>query len=190
LKEHKDARLSEIFEENEQIEARIGDFEIDCVLDEETQVKIMSEITWEALRKSATIPSLRGIRLFKGKLVNLCGKLARIPVTVNGTSTKEDFKIIKFIGNNAPFTMLLGKPWIERDQARKKEEEKVLEQQKRELKDFMTRRIAQLIKEHEDKSKLVSARSSDVEATKALEDPQKTGVSVSNINKVVTLRLS
>jgi hypothetical protein len=72
----------------------------------------------------------------------LCGELAQIPVTVNGTSTREDFEIIKFIEGSAPFTMLLGKPWIERDQGRKKEEEEVLEQQRQELKDFMTRRIA------------------------------------------------
>jgi hypothetical protein len=31
-------------------------------------------------------------------------------------------RIVKLNENNAPFTMLLGKPWIERDQARKKEE--------------------------------------------------------------------
>ena len=30
------------------IEARIGDFDIDCVLDEETQVNIMPKRTWEA----------------------------------------------------------------------------------------------------------------------------------------------
>ena len=41
---------------------------------------------------------------------------------------EEDFEIIKFIEDNAPFTMLVGKPWIERDQARNKEEEKVLDQ--------------------------------------------------------------
>ena len=42
--------------------------------------------------------------------------------------------------------MLLGKTWIEKDQARRKEEE-VLEQKKQELKYFMTRRIAHLIEE-------------------------------------------
>ena len=42
--------------------------------------------------------------------------------------------------------MLLGKPWIEEDQAIRKEEE-VLEQKKQELKDFMTRRITHLIEE-------------------------------------------
>jgi hypothetical protein len=58
----------------------------------------------------------------------LCGKLAQIPMTFNGTSTEEDFEIMKFIEDDAPFTMLLGKPWIERYQARNKEEEKVLQQ--------------------------------------------------------------
>jgi hypothetical protein len=107
----------------------------------------MPERTWEAIGKPAMIPSLGGIGLFRGKLVSLCGRLAQISTTVNGTSTKEDFEIIKCIENNAPFTMLLGKPWIERDQARLKEEEEASEQKKQELKDFMTRRIAQLIKE-------------------------------------------
>jgi hypothetical protein len=41
--------------------------------------------------------------------------------------------------------MLLGKPWIDRDQARKKEEDEVLEQTKHKLKYFMARRIAHLI---------------------------------------------
>jgi hypothetical protein len=82
----------------------------------------MPERTWEDIGKPAMIPSLGGIGLVRGKLMMLCGKLAQIPTTVNGTSTKEDFEIIKSIEDNAPFTMLLGKPWIERDQARKKEE--------------------------------------------------------------------
>jgi hypothetical protein len=74
--------------------------------------------------------------------VTLCGKLTQISMNSNGTSTKEYFEIINFIEDNAPFTMLPGKPWIKRDQARKKEEEKVLEQHRQELTDFMTRRIA------------------------------------------------
>jgi hypothetical protein len=74
--------------------------------------------------------------------VNLCGRLTQISMNANGTSIEEDFEIIKFIEGNAPFTMLLGIIWIERDQARKKEEEKVLEKQSQELTDFMTRRIA------------------------------------------------
>jgi hypothetical protein len=142
LNDHRHVRLSEILKEKECIEERIGDFDIDCVLDEETQVNIMPEKTWEAIGRPAMIPSLRGISLFRGKLVNLCGKLAQIPMTVNGTSIEEDFEIIKCIEKNAPFTMLLGKPWIERDQARRKEEEEALEQKKQELKYFMTRKIA------------------------------------------------
>jgi hypothetical protein len=66
-------------------------------------------------------PSLGELGLFRGKMINLCGKLTQIYMNVNGTSTEEDFEIVKFIENNAPFTMLLGKPWIERNQARRKE---------------------------------------------------------------------
>jgi hypothetical protein len=42
---------------------------------------------------------------------------------------------------------LLGKPWIEKDQIRRKEEEEALEQKKQELRDFMARRIVCLIEE-------------------------------------------
>jgi hypothetical protein len=48
-------------------------------------------------------------------------------MNVNGTSTEEDFEIIKFIEDNALFTMLIEKPWIDRAQARRKEEEESLE---------------------------------------------------------------
>jgi hypothetical protein len=74
--------------------------------------------------------------------------------------------------------MLLGNPWIERDQARRKEEEEVLEQKKQELKDFMTRKITQLIEEQENKSKLFDTRDPDVEAARTLEDSQKTEVPI------------
>ena len=78
----------------------------------------MLERTWEAIGRHAMIPSLGGISLFRGKLVNLCGRLTQIPMTVNGTSTEEDFEIIKFVEDNAPFTMLIGKTYIDRDQAK------------------------------------------------------------------------
>jgi hypothetical protein len=175
LSDHRHVRLSEIFKEEECLEARIGDFDIDCVPDEETQVNIMTERTWEAIGRPAMIPSLGGIGLFKVKLIHRCGNLAQIPMNANGTSTDKYFEITKFIEDNTPFTMLLGRPWIERDQARKKEEE-VLEQKKQALKEFMTRRIAHLIEEQENKSKLLNTRDLDIEAARTLEDPHKTKV--------------
>jgi hypothetical protein len=120
------------------------------------------------LGKPAMNPSLRGIGLFRGKMINLCGKLTQISMNSNGTSKEEDFEIVKFIENNAPFAMLLGKPWIEGDQARWKEEE-VLEKKKQELKYFMTRRIAHLIEEQENRPKLIKTRDLDVEAGRTLE---------------------
>jgi hypothetical protein len=178
--------LSEVFKEKECIEARIGDFDVDCVLDEETQVNIMTERTWKLLGKPAMIPSLGGIGLFRGKLINLCGKLTQISMNANGTSTEEEFEVVKFIENNAPFTMLLGKPWIEGDQARRKEEE-ILEQKKQELKDFMTRRIAHLIEEQENRAKLFKTRDLDVEVGSTLEDPQKTEVPIPDTDEVLPL---
>jgi hypothetical protein len=73
LNDHRHVRLSEIFKEKECIEARIGDFDIDCVLDEETQMNIMTERTWEIIGRPTMIPLLGGIGLFRGKMVNLLG---------------------------------------------------------------------------------------------------------------------
>jgi hypothetical protein len=56
LNDHKDTNLSEILKDKECIEARIGDFDIDCVLDEETQVNIMTERTWEILGNLLCFP--------------------------------------------------------------------------------------------------------------------------------------
>jgi hypothetical protein len=105
----------------------------------------MTERTLETLGELVMIPSLGGIGLFKGKLIKLCGKLTQISMSANGTLTEEEFEVVKFIEGNTPFTMLVEKPWIEKDQARRKEKE-ALEQKKQELKDFMTRKITHLIK--------------------------------------------
>jgi hypothetical protein len=43
-------------------------------------VNIITKRTWEAIGNYAMIPSLGGIGLFRGKPVNLCGKLARVPM--------------------------------------------------------------------------------------------------------------
>jgi hypothetical protein len=75
LDDHRHVRLSDIFKDKECLEVRIGDFDIECVLDEDTQVNIMTERIQEAIGRPATIPSLGGIGLFRGKMVNLCGKL-------------------------------------------------------------------------------------------------------------------
>jgi hypothetical protein len=109
LNEHKDASLSEIFKEKEKIEVRIGDFDIDCALDEETQMKIMTESTWETLGKPDMVPSLGKIGLFKGKMVTLCGRITQIAMSTHGALTKEEFEVIKFIEDRAPFLALLGK---------------------------------------------------------------------------------
>jgi hypothetical protein len=75
LNDHRDISLQEILKEKECIEKRIGDFDIDCVLDDETQVNIMTERTWEILGKAVMVPSLGGIKLFKGNMIILCGIL-------------------------------------------------------------------------------------------------------------------
>jgi hypothetical protein len=86
-------------------------------------MNIIPERTLEAIGRPVMIPSLGGISLFRGKIVSICGRLSRIPMIVNGASTEEEFEIIKFVEDRTPFTMLIGKPWIDSDQARRKEEE-------------------------------------------------------------------
>jgi hypothetical protein len=85
----------------------------------------------------------------------------------HGTSTEEEFKVIKFVENKAPFALLLGRTWIERDQIRRKKEEDVIEQKNKELRDFMARGIACLIEENEDNSKQLRAKDLAVEVEKA-----------------------
>jgi hypothetical protein len=45
------------------------------------------------------------------------------PMIAHETSTKEDFEVIRFVENNAPFPLLLVETWIENDQIRRQEEE-------------------------------------------------------------------
>jgi hypothetical protein len=183
LNDHRHVSLSEVFKEKECLEARIRDFDIDCVLYEETQVNIMTKRTWELLGKPAMTPSLGGIGLFRGKMINLCRKLTQISINVNGTLTEEYFEIIKFIENNTPFIMLLGKCWIERNQARRQEEKEVLAQKKQELK-YLTRRIRHLTEEQKNTSKLFNTRDPDVEVARTLDDPQKIKVPVPDKEEV------
>jgi hypothetical protein len=134
------------------------DFDIDCVLDEETQVNIMTESTWEILGKPTMVPSLGRIGLFKGKMITLCGRVTNVPIIIHGTSTEEEFEVIKLVENNAPFPLLLGKIWIEKDQIRRKAEEESTENKKQELRDFLARKIDRLIEEREVESKQQKAR--------------------------------
>jgi hypothetical protein len=53
--------------------------------------------------------------IFKGNTITLCGRLTHVPMIVHGASTKEEFEAIKFVENKAPFALLLGKTWIEKD---------------------------------------------------------------------------
>jgi hypothetical protein len=75
------------------------------------------------LGKPIVVPLLGRIGLFKGNMITLCGRFTNVPFIVHGTSTKEEFEVIQFVGDNAPFPLLLGKTWIEKDQLRRKVEE-------------------------------------------------------------------
>jgi hypothetical protein len=97
LDEHKDASLSEIFKEKEKVKVRIEDFDIECALDEGTQMNIMTESTWETLGRPAMVPSLGKIGLFKGKMVILCGRITQTAMSTHGALIEEEFKVIRFI---------------------------------------------------------------------------------------------
>jgi hypothetical protein len=74
------------------------------------------------------VPSLGRVGLFKGKMITLCG--SNIPMIAHGTSIEEEFDFIKFVENSAPFPLLLGKTWIEKDHIKRKTEEETTEQKK------------------------------------------------------------
>jgi hypothetical protein len=106
MNDHKDVILPEILKVKHHISTRIEVFDIDCILDEETKENIMTEETWEILGKPTVIPSLGRIGLFKGKMITLCGRVTKVPIIVHGTLTEEEFEVIKFVENNAPFPLL------------------------------------------------------------------------------------
>jgi hypothetical protein len=59
-------------------------------------------------------------------MITLYGRFINAPMTSHGTLTEEEFKVIKFVENrqnNAPFALLLGKTWLEKDHIQRKEEE-------------------------------------------------------------------
>jgi len=96
LNDHRDTSLLEVLKEKEYIGTRIRDCDIDYVLDEETKVNIMKERTWEILGKPAMVPSLGGMGLFRGKLITLCGRLTQTTMSAHGTSTEQEFEVVKF----------------------------------------------------------------------------------------------
>jgi hypothetical protein len=121
---HKDVILPESLKAKICISARIEDFSIDyIVLDEETQVNIMTKETWEVLGKPNVVPSLGRIGFLKGNMITLCGRVTTIPIIVNGTSMEEEFEVIRFVEDITPFQLLLGKTWIEKDHIKRKVEE-------------------------------------------------------------------
>jgi hypothetical protein len=150
---HKNVSLSEILKVKQSISTRIRDFEIDCVLDEETQMSIMTKSTWENFGKPVMVPSLGRIGLFRGNMITLCGRVTNVPIIIHGTSTKEEFEVIKFVENNTPFPVLLGKTGMDKDQIRRNAEEEAKEKKKKELREFIVRKVDRLIEEREDKSK-------------------------------------
>jgi hypothetical protein len=61
-----------------------------------------------------------------------------------------------------------------------------LEQKKKELKDFMTRRIAHLIEEQESRSQIFNTSNLDVKAKRTLEDPQKIELPIPDKEEVLS----
>jgi hypothetical protein len=82
---HKDVSLPEILKAKQRISERIEDFDIYCVLDEETQVNIMIEEAWKILGKPTMVPYLGRIGLFKGNMITLCGRVTIIPIIFHET---------------------------------------------------------------------------------------------------------
>jgi hypothetical protein len=69
----------------------------------------MPESTCKILGKPTMVPSLGRIGLFKGKMITLCGRVTNVPMIAHGTSTEEEFRVIKFVEKSTPIALLLGK---------------------------------------------------------------------------------
>ena len=69
-------------------------------------MNIMTKDTWEILGNPTVIPSLGRIGLFKVKMITLCGRVTKVPIIIHGTLTEEEFEVIKFVENNAPYVLL------------------------------------------------------------------------------------
>jgi hypothetical protein len=69
----------------------------------------MTASTSEILGKPAMVPSFGGIGLFKGNMITLCGRLTHVPMIAHGASTKEEFEVIRFVENNTPIALFLGR---------------------------------------------------------------------------------
>jgi hypothetical protein len=121
-------------------------------------MNIMTERTWEILGNPDMVPSLGRIGLFKENMITLCGRITNVLMIAHETSTEEEFEVIKFVEKNAPFSLLLGKTWIEKDQIRRKAEEEAIENKKKELRDLIAQRIDRLIEEREVESKQQNER--------------------------------
>jgi hypothetical protein len=117
------------------------------------------------------IPSLGRIGLFKGNMTTLFGRVTNVPVIIHGTPTEEEFEVIKFVENNAPFPLLLGKTWIDKDHIRRERRGRSdrKKKKKKELRDFIARKIDRLIQEREVKSKQQKPRELVVEVERTQE---------------------
>jgi hypothetical protein len=87
------------------------------------------------------IPSLGRIGFFKGNMITLCGRVTNVPMISHGTSTEEEVEVTKFVENNAPFAVFLGKTWVEKYQIWRKVEEEATKQKNQELRDFIAKKI-------------------------------------------------
>ena len=88
----------------------------------------MTKETWEILGRPTMVPLLGRIGLFKGKMMTLCGRVTNVPIIVHGTSTEEEFEVIRFVGDSAPFPLLLGKTcigWIRLEGKQRKKLQKI-----------------------------------------------------------------
>jgi hypothetical protein len=97
MNDHKDVSLPKILKVKHRIGTRIGDFDIDYVLDEETPVNIMTEGTWEILGKPTMVSSLGRIGLFKGNMITLCGRITNVLLLFMEHRLKRNLKSLSLL---------------------------------------------------------------------------------------------
>ena len=98
--------------------AVIGTYEMDeVVLDLGSEVNVVTKQTWEIMAKPKLAFSPIQLRLIKQQRVIPLGRLANIPIDLDGVRSLANFEVIEIIDDSMSYPALLGIDWAFENQA-------------------------------------------------------------------------
>jgi hypothetical protein len=94
------------------LNAQIGEYDIDyVVLDLGSEVNIMMKQTWALMEKPKLIYSPIMLRMVNQQVVSPFGRLAHVPMDIDGVITFADFEVIEIVDDSFPYPALLRIDW-------------------------------------------------------------------------------